>query len=171
MNVYKDEASITSLKNLSHCLTILMWKTSLYLGKIDLLQLKTITTCPISTGPAERRCSMCWIWEFPAAHDKDHGEAAGTCSPWRFMVKQRPTCSIWRHWGDKSWKKLQPIATPCQSRVSAGAPAWSPHMSRFSARTCDPWGTPAEAVWFWMMMRTQAGAREEHEKIEEGTKN
>lgn len=79
----------------------LIWKTpSLYLVKIYFLSFKTITSCSIPTGPAERRCSMCWIWEFPAAHNKDHGKAAGIYSPWRFRVEQRHICSIWRAPGE-----------------------------------------------------------------------
>lgn len=63
-------------------------------------------------------------------------------------MEQRPFPGFGGSQADKPQRKLQPIATPCQRRVLAGAAAWSPHRSRFSGRTCDPWGTLARAVCF-----------------------
>jgi len=71
------------------------------------------------------------------------------CSPWRSMVEQISTCSLWKGPHARAGGCLKEAVTPWGARARAGScqDLWthrerSPRWNRFAGRACDPVGDP-----------------------------
>lgn len=52
--------------------------------------------------------------------EKDHSDKMFLCSPWRAMLEQIPTLQTMQEQVDMPWRKLQPMESPCRSKILAG---------------------------------------------------
>jgi len=117
---------------------------------------RATTLQPPRPGQKEKEVPELPGQRFPCSHGADRGGTGCPCSPWRSMVEQISTCSLWKgshareggvpeggcdSTGSLRWSRILP--RPVDPRRER-SPCWS----RFAGRACDPVGDPCWSSLF-----------------------